>query len=85
VGIVLYKISAKLKTAQPALLCSTISLFPRNSTNILPLVGYGGSLLVEPRKNGQQVRGVIWWDYVVESSEFYRPPHPARRPARNGI
>jgi hypothetical protein len=45
----------------------------------LPHVGYGGSPLtmVESRKNGQKDREIIWWDYLVESSEF---PHPPARP-----
>jgi hypothetical protein len=37
-------------------------------------VGIGGSLVVESRKNGQFFRGIIWWDYLVGSTEFFRPP-----------
>jgi hypothetical protein len=45
----------------------------------MPHVGIGGGLLVESRKNGQFFRGIIWWDYLVGSTEFSRPP--ARLPA----
>jgi hypothetical protein len=37
--------------------------------------------LVESRKNGQKVRRIIWWDYLVESIGFSRLP-PAHPPAR---
>jgi hypothetical protein len=60
-----------------ALLFNRISLIPQTSTTILPLVGIGGSLVVESRKNGQIFRGIIWWDYLVGSTGFSRPPaHP---------
>jgi hypothetical protein len=56
-------------------------LIPQTSTSTttttLALVGSGGSPLVESRKNGQIFRGIIWWDYLVGSTEFSRPPaHP---------
>jgi hypothetical protein len=59
---------------QPALsLFSTFLVGSQTPTNILPLmVGYGVSLLVESRKNGQFFRGIIWWDYLVGSIEFLR-------------
>jgi hypothetical protein len=54
----------------------------------MPQVGIGGSLVVESRKNGHFFRGIIWWDYLVGSTEFSArpparpwPPHPARRTA----
>jgi hypothetical protein len=56
------------------LLFNRILLIPQPSTDILPLVGYGGSLLVESRKNGHFFRGIIWWNYLVGSTEFSRPP-----------
>jgi hypothetical protein len=44
---------------------------------ILPQVGIGGRIVVESRKNGQLFRGIFWWDYLVGSTEFSRPPaHP---------
>jgi hypothetical protein len=56
------------------MLFNTFSLISQTSTTILPLVEYGGSLLVESRKNGQFFCGIIWWDYLVGSTEFSRPP-----------
>jgi hypothetical protein len=46
-------------------LFSTFSVESQTTTIRLPLVGYGGSILVESRKNGQKGRGVIWWNYLV--------------------
>jgi hypothetical protein len=58
-------------------LFSRFSLIPHTSTTVLPQVGIGGSLVVESRKNGHCFRGIIWWDYLVGSTEFSRPPtHP---------
>jgi hypothetical protein len=61
---------------------SRFSLIPQLSTDILPLVGYGGSMLVESRKNGQFFRGITWWNYLVGSAaatprrtaELHSPP-----------
>jgi hypothetical protein len=39
-------------------LCNTFLVGSHTTTTRLPLVGYGGSLLVEPRKNGQEGRGI---------------------------
>jgi hypothetical protein len=55
-------------------LYSRFSLIPQLPTDILPLVGYGGKLPVESRKNGQFFRGITWWNYLVGSTEFSRPP-----------
>jgi hypothetical protein len=65
-------------------LYNRISLIPQLSTDILPLVGYGGKLPVESRKNGHFFRGIIWWNYLVGSTEFSRPPAhpPAAAPPR---
>jgi hypothetical protein len=30
--------------------------------------------VVESRKNGQLIRGISWWDYLVGSTGFSRPP-----------
>jgi hypothetical protein len=74
------------RTAATALF-NRISLIPQTSTTRMPQVGIGGSLVVESRKNGQLIRGIIWWNYLVGSTGFSRPParpwppHPARRPA----
>jgi hypothetical protein len=70
-----------------AALYSRFSVIPPTSTTKPPHVGIRGSLVVESRKNGQIFRGIIWWNYLVGSSEFPRaparppvaPPHPARR------
>ena len=58
-------------------LYSRFSLIPQLSTDILPLVGSGGSMLVESRK-------IIWRNYLVGSTEFFRPPAclPAATPPR---
>jgi hypothetical protein len=70
------------------LLFSTISLIPQNSTTIMPQVGGGGIIVAESRKNGHFFRGIIWWNYLVGSSEFCRPPArlpvaaPPRAPPR---
>jgi hypothetical protein len=69
-------------------LCSIFSLIPPTTAIRLPLVGYGGSLLVESRKNGQSNRGIIWWNYLVGPTRFSRPPArppvaaPPRAPPR---
>jgi hypothetical protein len=58
-------------------LCNRISVIPQTSSTILPQVGVGGRKVVESRKNGQFFRGITWWDYLVGSTEFSRPPaHP---------
>jgi hypothetical protein len=68
--------------------CSRISLTPQKTTAIMPHVGIGGSIVVESRKNGQFFRGIIWWNYLVGSTEFSRPPArppvaaPPRAPPR---
>ena len=64
------------------LLFSTSSLIPQTSTTIMPHVGYGGIMVVESRKNGHFFRGIIWWNYLVGSSEFPRPPARAPAPPR---
>jgi hypothetical protein len=72
------------KSSPRALLYSRFSLIPQLPTDILPLVGSGGSMLVESRKNGQIFRGIIWWDQPGSPAHpptRPRPPHPARRPA----
>jgi hypothetical protein len=56
------------------LLFSTSSLIPQTSTTIMPHVGYGGIVVVESRKNGHFFRGIIWWNYLMGSSEFLSPP-----------
>ena len=55
-----------------------------NSTDKLPHVEVWGIILVESRKNGQIFRGIIWWNYLVGSTEFFRPPAcpPAATPPR---
>jgi hypothetical protein len=69
-------------------LFSRVSLNPQTSTTIMPQVGIGGSLVVESRKNGHFFRGIIWWNYLVGSSGFSRPPSrplvaaPPRAPPR---
>jgi hypothetical protein len=61
----------------PEPLYSRFSLIPQTSTDRPPHVEVWGSLVVESRKNGQFFRGIIWWDYLVGSTEFSRPPaHP---------
>jgi hypothetical protein len=58
-------------------LYNRISVIPQTPTTILPQVGVGGRIVVESRKNGQIFRGIIWWDYLVGSTGFSRPPaHP---------
>jgi hypothetical protein len=57
-----------------ASLYNRISLTPQTSTARMPHVGVGGSMVVESRKNGQFFRGIIWWDYLVGSTQFSRPP-----------
>jgi hypothetical protein len=65
--------------ATKAVLFNRISLIPQTSTDRLPLVESRGIIPVESRKNGQIIfRGIIWWNYLVGSTEFSRPP--ARRP-----
>ena len=63
---------------------NTISLIPQTSTDRLPLVELWGILPVESRKNRHIFRGIIWWNYLVESTEFFRPPAcpPAATPPR---
>ena len=67
-----------------ALLFNRISLIPQTSTDRLPLVELWGILPVESRKNRHIFRGIIWWNYLVESTEFFRPPAcpPAATPPR---
>jgi hypothetical protein len=70
----------------PAPLYSRFSLIPQLPTDILPLVGSGGSILVESRKNGQ----FFSWNHLVELFGGINrvlpparpcPPEPARRTA----
>ena len=65
-------------------LFNRISLIPQTSTDRLPLVEVWGILPVESRKNRHIFRGIIWWNYLVESTEFFRPPAcpPAATPPR---
>jgi hypothetical protein len=62
-----------------------ISLIPRNFTNILPLVGCGGSILVESHKNGQ--KNIISFGGVIGGikrlpppARPWPPPHPRAAP-----
>jgi hypothetical protein len=57
-----------------SVLSNRISLIPQTATTRLPLVGIGGSLVVESRKPGHFFRGIIWWVYLVGSTGFSRPP-----------
>jgi hypothetical protein len=65
----------RLQLQRQQLLFNRISLIPQTSTDRLPLVELWGILPVESRKNGLLIRGIIWWNYLVESSP--PPTHPA--------